>query len=142
MLKLKPAMAGLFALGVLGSFSSMAAASTACSVTADGLSCPGETRAEIMNALASDETSKAFADPRKFATSLGADGGAREAFRRELESIRRTVERQQRADRRAERRGHINPEEFSKREATYLKAIANYREGYWFYQNLGWRSEN
>lgn len=142
MLKLKPVVAGVFALGLLSGFPSVAAASSACSVTADGLSCPGETRSEVMQALAADETRQAFAEPRRFSATLGADGGAREQFRRELESIRRTIERQQRADRRAERRGHIDAQEFAKREALYQSAIANYREGYWFYQNLGWRNEN
>ncbi|MEM1365967.1 MAG: hypothetical protein AAGH82_09475 [Pseudomonadota bacterium] len=131
-----PAALMIFAL------STGAASAASCSVSSAGLKCEGETRTEIMQSLASDETSAAFAEPQAFSASLGANGAAREAFRRELESIRRTVERQQRADRLDERRGRIDQAEFALREATYQKAIANYREGYWFYQNLGWRSDD
>ncbi|MEO0636251.1 MAG: hypothetical protein AAFY73_06340 [Pseudomonadota bacterium] len=119
-----------------------ASASAMCSLTDDGLTCPGETRIEVMEALASDATADLFTEPQNFSQSLGASPQTREAFRLELESIRRVIERQQRADRRAERRGHISAEDFAEREALYLKAIENYREAYWFYQNLAWRSDD
>ncbi|MEN0088655.1 MAG: hypothetical protein AAF737_09500 [Pseudomonadota bacterium] len=140
MKSLKFAAAGSVALMILGGAATLASASTACLVTADGLNCPGETRAEVMQSLAADGTGEAFSKPEAFTATLGAKPAAREAFRRDLEQVRRTVERQQRSDRRAERRGTIDAAEFAKREAMYQRAMVNYREGYWFYQNLIWRT--
>ena len=111
-----------------------------CAVTDGLLNCgDGDGEAKAV-ALTAPETMKLFSDPTPFKPIFNGNKYARELFRVSLEDVRRDIEQYARQFRRDEKRGRIDRAEYNRRNELYLKAIAAYGEGYWFYKNLRWQS--